>query len=85
MNQDQFLAFKGLKQYTPEVGWESLDAQGIQAADTCAQQTVFAGCSNERPPRPSRLSNTLALLTRPALKPNSKPRKHPCTTVPHWG
>ena len=36
MNQDQFLAFKGLKQYTPEVGWESLDAQGIQAADTLA-------------------------------------------------
>jgi hypothetical protein len=36
MNQDQFLAFKGLKQYTPEVGWDSLDAEGLQTADTIA-------------------------------------------------
>jgi hypothetical protein len=26
MSQDHFLAFKGLKQYTPEVGWESLQS-----------------------------------------------------------
>ena len=33
MDQDQFLAFKGLKQYTPEVGWESLGAQDSYAAN----------------------------------------------------
>jgi hypothetical protein len=36
MNQDQFLAFKGLKQYTPEAGWESLDAHAMQSAETLA-------------------------------------------------
>jgi pyruvate/2-oxoglutarate dehydrogenase complex dihydrolipoamide acyltransferase (E2) component len=36
MDQDQFLAFKGLKQYTPEVGWESLDAQDSYAANAIA-------------------------------------------------
>jgi hypothetical protein len=29
MSQDQFLAFKGLKQYTPEMGWESLSAESL--------------------------------------------------------
>ena len=28
MDQDKFLAFKGLKQYSPESGWESLDNEG---------------------------------------------------------
>ena len=28
MDQDKFLAFKGLKQYSPESGWESLGSEG---------------------------------------------------------
>jgi len=28
MDQDKFLAFKGLKQYSPETGWESLGSEG---------------------------------------------------------
>ena len=42
MSQDHFLAFKGLKQYTPEVGWESLhdeDPSHHRAAASLGAQT----------------------------------------------
>ena len=42
MSQDHFLAFKGLKQYTPEVGWESLhneDSSHRASASALGAQT----------------------------------------------
>jgi len=76
MSQDHFLAFKGLKQYTPEVGWESLhneDTSHLRGSSALGAQTSGPEAHQDFNPHPHTQNYASA-------RASSTPNPHPMRT-----